>query len=201
MNKISIKTAYYQMKNLSAMGKAFPSKGADFLIQSVKPLLVGKKIEQILNTSIWDWHCSINSDHVLQQSMADEIEWHGPFVFVIDNQYLSVLFTAPQHYEIGLNSLCLEDIVSIEKRSFAEIQKLKSENQFLDISFLYPQIIGTEIDDIEIIQDETKDYPTLLAVLIRLHNGLYLTVSEEIDNPMLRVFSNKQEAKKTIRTE
>ena len=123
------------------------------------------------------------------------------FVFVIDNQYLSVLFTAPQHYEIGLNSLCLEDIVSIEKRSFAEIQKLKSENQFLDISFLYPQLIGAEIDDIEIIQDETKEYPILLAVLIRLHNGLCLTISEEIDNPMLRVFSNKQEAKKTIRAE
>ena len=84
---------------------------------------------------------------------------------------------------------------------FFKIQKLKSENQFLDISFLYPQIIGTEIDDIEIIQDETKEYPILLAVLIRLKNGLYLTVSEEIDNPMLRVFSNKQEAKKTIRAE
>ena len=84
---------------------------------------------------------------------------------------------------------------------FFKIQKLKSANQFLDISFLYPQIIGTEIDDIEIIQDETNDYPILLAVLIGLHNGLCLTISEEIDNPMLRIFSNKQEAEKTIRAE
>jgi len=200
MNTISTKTAYRQLKEISTTGRAYPAEGAVFFIQHLKSLFIGHKIDAILNTQIADFHISVEINQILQKDIADYIEWEGPFVFIINNQKLFIDFSAPEHYEIGINSQSIADIV--DNISSVEISKLKKyghDGQFVDISFLYgSDVIGQTIKNIYVIVDNKYQIAHLSAVIIELQNSVCLAISEEIDNPMLRVYSDKKEAMHSI---
>ena len=199
MNTISTKTAYRQLKEISTTGRAYPAEGAVFFIQHLKSLFIGHKIDAILNTQIADFHISVEINQILQKDIADYIEWEGPFVFIINNQRLFIDFSAPEHYELGINSQSISDIVDISSKNISELIKRRCNGQFTNISFLYDNnVIGQIIKDIKAIVDDRYKISHLLAIIIELENNVCLTISEEIDNPMLRVYSDINEAMQYI---
>lgn len=200
MEYISVKTAYNELRELATTGKAYPADGAIFLIQEFKHLFVGYKLEKILNTWIADIHSSVNESQFLQKNMVDDIEWEGPFVFIINNQKLFIDFSAPEHYEIGINSRSVVDVVdNISSVRISKLKKYGHDGQFVDISFLYDSdVIGQIIKDIYVVVDNKYQIAHLSAVIIELQNSVCLAISEEIDNPMLRVYSDKKEVMHSI---
>lgn len=200
MGIISIKTAYNGLKELSSTGKSYPADGAILLISQLKNLFIGYSLDKILNTWIADYPFSIQSKQILQKEWADDIEWEGPFVFIINNQKLFIDFSAPEHYEIGINSRSIADIVdNISSVGISKIEKYGHDGQFIDISFLYgSDVVGQIIKDICVIVDNKHPIAHLSAVIIELQNSVCLAISEEIDNPMLRVYSDRKEAMQSI---
>ncbi|MBQ8482523.1 MAG: hypothetical protein IJ532_08335 [Alphaproteobacteria bacterium] len=199
MEYLSVKTAYNELKELSSTGKAYPAEGAIFLIKEFKQLFIGCKLEKILNTWITDIHFSFETNQILQQNMADDIEWEGPFVFIINGQKLFIDFSAPKHYEIGINFQSIVDIVDISSVEISKLKKYRHDGYFVDISFLYDSdVIEQTIKDISVVTDNRYPITHLSAVIIELQNNVCLVVSEEIDNPMLRIYHSITEAMEAI---
>lgn len=199
MNTISIKTSYNQIKKLSTTGKAYPADGAVYLIKKFKYLFIGYTLDAILNTHISDYHFSIKNKKQLHQSIRDNIEWAGPFVFIINNQKLFIKFSAPEHYEIGINSQNISDIIDISSQNIDELKKYGYNGQFIDITFLYNnEIIGQTVKDIHTIIDNRYEVSHLTAIIIELQNNYCLSISEEVDNPMLRVYQDITKAISSI---
>ncbi len=197
MPKISIKTVYRDINELSATGNSYPAEGAIFLLRQLKPLLVGYKLDKILNTWLADYRFSAQPNQILQQNVANDIEWEGPFVFVINGQYLFIDFWAPKRYQIGINSENITEIANVASMSISDLEKYRYDGKFVDISSLYGNdVIGQIVQDFHTIVDDK--YNSLSAVIIELKNGVSLVVSEEIDDPMLRVYQNIQQAKEAI---
>ena len=198
MEKISIKTAYNNLGAVYAAEKPYPADGAVFFVNHIKQLLIGHSIDKILNTWIADYHIPVNQEQTLQKHMVNDMEWEGPFVFIINGQNLLVDFSSPHHYEIGINSCNITDIVNISSFAMAELQKYGHNGQFVDISFLYgDKIIGQTIRDIHTLTNRCQP-ECLYAILIELQNNTCLVISEEIDNPMLRIYTDMKEAIKAI---
>lgn len=195
MEYLSVKTAYNELRELSSTGEAYPADGAIFLIKEFKHLFIGHKLEKILNTWIADIHLPLETGQILQQNIADDIEWEGPFVFIINNQKLFIDFSAPEHYEIGINSRSIVDIADISSVEISKLKKYRHDGQFVDISFLYgSDVIEQIIKDIHVIVDNRYPITHLSAVIIELQNNRCLVISEEIDNPMLRIYHGITEA-------
>lgn len=199
MNNISIKTAYNHLKEFSTGGSSYPPEGALSILYLLKQLFTGRKLEQILNTWASVSQEPVNINQTLQTDMADDIEWEGPFVFVINKQNLFLNFSAPKHYEIGINSQSINDIVDISSKPVSELEKYGRHGQFVDISFLYgDKIIGQTIKDIHMVIKDKNERAFLSAVVIELQNNVCLVVSEELDNPMLRIYEDLNKAKHSL---
>jgi len=197
MTKISIKTAYNDINEFAATGKSYPADGAVFLVKQLKPLLVGHKLDKILNTWLADYRFPAQPDQTLQQSVINDIEWEGPFVFVINGQHVFMDFGAPGRYQIGINSENIAEIATVTSMNISELEQYGHNGKFVDISSLYGNdIIGQNVQDLHTIVDDRHN--RLSAVIIELKNGVSLVVSEETDDPMLRVYQNIQQAKKAI---
>lgn len=191
---IVLKTAYNELKELSTAGIAYPADGAFFLIQTCKHLFIGHKIDKILNTWIADFHFPVEENKTLQKDYADSLEWEGPFVFVINNQKIFINFSAPEHYEIGINSQNITEIIDISSKNIVELKKYTDKGKFVDISFLYDDFMKQKIKDIHAIIDKRNKIAGLAAILFELQNSVCFVVSEEIDNPKIRVYANKRDA-------
>lgn len=141
----------------------------------------------------------MKKNQTLQKDLANYIEWEGPFVFIINNQRLFIDFSAPKHYNIGINSQDIHEIINISAKNVSEIEMCRPNGQFLDLSFLYgPEIIGQNVRDIHTVVDDKSVISSLSSVIIELQNNFCLVISEEIDNPMLRIYANIKEALEAI---
>ena len=195
MNTVSIKTAYHGLKEFSSTGKAYPADGAVTFIQQFKHLFIGNKLNAILNTWIADTRFSYQMQQNFQQDMADDIEWEGPFVLTIGSQKLFIDFSAPEQYEIGINSQSIAKTIDICSTTISELEKNANNEQFVDISPLYNHnVIGQVIRDIHVVVDNRYTITHLVSIIVELQNCFCLVFSEEIDNPMMRVYSNIDKA-------
>ena len=71
------------------------------------------------------------------------------------------------------------------------------DKAFIDISFLYPDIVGHKVTDI--YAEMTFDNASLLALIIVMDNKYYVAIGNDIDNPRMEVFSDKTAMEKEIK--
>ena len=71
------------------------------------------------------------------------------------------------------------------------------DKAFIDISFLYPDIVGHKVTDI--YTEMTFDNASLLALIIVIDNKYYVAIGNDIDNPRMGVFSDKMAMEKEIK--
>lgn len=182
MQKISIQTAY--AKGLKQKSK-FPATGAEFIIKSIKPLLVEQKLTAIFNSKFDLSVSDFNENDFLQPQNRDMYNWEQAFIFKIGENFLSIDFAAYYCYEIGLNSKEISPYVDIQNLSIKNISELK--NTYMDISYLYKDILGNKIKNIYPRLSDDNLY--LVAVVLKLENNYNLIIKQDIDNPKLEIIS------------
>lgn len=185
MQKISIQTAY--AKGLKQKSK-FPATGAEFIIKSIKPLLVEQKLTAIFNSKFDLSVSDFNENDFLQPQNRDMYNWEQAFIFQIGENFLSIDFAAYYCYEIGLNGKEISPYVDSQNLSIKNISELK--NRYMDISYLYKDILGSKIKNIYPILSEDKLY--LTAVVLELDNNYSLIIKQDIDNPKLEIISSQE---------
>ena len=184
MQKISIQTAY--AKGQTCKSK-FPATGAEFIIKNIKPLLVEQKLTSIFNSKFDLSVSDFNENDVLQPQNRDMYNWEQAFIFKIGENFLSIDFAAYYCYEIGLNSKDIFPCIDIQNLPIKDISVLK--NTYMDISFLYKDILENKINNIYPILSEDKLY--LTAIVLELDNNYSLIIKQDIDNPKLEVISSQ----------
>lgn len=184
MEKISIQTAYTKGQKLKSK---FPAAGATFIIKSIKSLLIGQKLTAIFNSKFDLDVSDINENDILHPQHRDKYNWEQTFIFEIGGNFLSIDFAAYYCYEIGLNSHDVSSYTNIQNLPIKDISKLK--NSYMDISFLYKDILGNKIKNIYPLLSADKLY--LTAVVLELDNNYCLIIKEDIDTPKLEVISSQ----------
>ncbi len=180
MQKISIQTAYVQGQKPKSK---FPATGAEFIIKSIKPLLVEQKLTAIFNSKFDLSVSDFNENDFLQPQNRDLYNWEQAFIFKIGENFLSIDFAAYYFYEIGLNSKDISPCIEIQNLSIKNISELK--NTYMDISYLYKDILGNKIKNIYPLLSEDNLY--LVAVVLKLENNYNLIIKQDIDNPKLEI--------------
>lgn len=184
MEKISIQTAYTKGQKLKSK---FPAAGATFIIKSIKSLLIGQKLTAIFNSKFDLDVSDINENDILHPQHRDKYNWEQTFIFEIGGNFLSIDFAAYYCYEIELNSHDVSSYTNIQNLPIKDISKLK--NSYMDISFLYKDILGNKIKNIYPLLSADKLY--LTAVVLELDNNYCLIIKEDIDTPKLEVISSQ----------
>ena len=184
MQKISIQTAYVQGQKLKSK---FPATGAEFILKSIKPLLIGQKLVAVFNSKFDIDIADFNESDVLSPNNRNMYNWENAFIFEIGKNLLSIDFSAYYCYEIGLNSHDVSSCVDIQNLTIKEISKFK--DAYMNISFLYNDILGCEIQNIYPRLSENNLY--LSAVVLDLDNGYSIVIRKDIDNPRIEVISSK----------
>ena len=184
MQKISIQTAYVQGQKLKSK---FPATGAEFILKNIKPLLIGQKLVAVFNSKFDIDIADFNESDVLSPNNRNMYNWENAFIFEIGKNLLSIDFSAYYCYEIGLNSHDVSSCVDIQNLTIKEISKFK--DAYMNISFLYNDILGCEIQNIYPILSENNLY--LSAVVLDLDNGYSIVIRKDIDNPRIEVISSK----------
>ena len=193
MNKVSIQTAYSK----TLQKNRFPAVGAEVILKCIKPLLVGSSISAVFNSKFDSDLSKFEDNKPLAKKYRDDYIWEGAFVFKIKNDYLFIDFCEYYCYELGLNSKNISEIIKIKNISAKDIIKATQPNSYMDISFLYEDIIGCKIKDIYTICTDEDSY--LLAVVIVLDNNYSLAIGKDIDNPRIDLIPSKF-ADKTVKT-
>ena len=184
MQKISIQTAYVKGQKLKSK---FPAAGAEFILKSIKPLLIGEKLVAVFNSKFDLDIADFNESDVLSPNNRNMYNWEKAFIFEIGKNLLSVDFSAYHCYEIGLNSHDVSSCVDIQNLTIKEISKYK--DAYMNISFLYNDILGCKIQNIYPILSEDNVY--LSAVVLDLDNGYSVVIRKDIDNPRMEVLPSK----------
>lgn len=183
MQKISIQTAYAKGQKLKSK---FPADGAEFIIKSIKSLLIGQKLTAIFNSNFDLDVLDVNENDILHPQHRDRYNWENAFIFKIGENFLSIDFAAYYCYEIGLNGKNISPCIDIQNVPIKDISKLKDCS--MDISYLYKDILGNKIKNIYPLLSADKLY--LTAVVLELDNNYCLIIKEDIDNPKLEVVSS-----------
>ena len=183
MQKISIQTAYAKGQKLKSK---FPVAGAEFILKSIKSLLVGQKLTAIFNSKFDLDISDFNENDILLPSSRDIYNWERAFIFEIGESLLSIDFSAYYCYEIGLNNKDVSSCIDIQNLPIKEFSKLK--DVYMNISFLYKDVIGCEIKNIYPILSEDNLY--LAAVVLELNNDCSIIIRQDIDNPKLEIVSS-----------
>ena len=184
MQKISIQTAYVKGQKLKSK---FPAAGAEFILKSIKPLLIGEKLVAVFNSKFDLDIADFNESDVLSPNNRNMYNWEKAFIFEIGKNLLSVDFSAYYCYKIGLNSHDASSCVDIQNLTIKEISKYK--DAYMNISFLYNDILGCKIQNIYPILSEDNVY--LSAVVLDLDNGYSVVIRKDIDNPRMEVLPSK----------
>ena len=184
MQKISIQTAYVKGQKLKSK---FPAAGAEFILKSIKPLLIGEKLVAVFNSKFDLDIADFNESDVLSPNNRNMYNWEKAFIFEIGKNLLSVDFSAYYCYEIGLNSHDVSSCVDIQNLTIKEISKYK--DAYMNISFLYNDILGCKIQNIYPILSEDNLY--LSVVVLDLDNGYSVVIRKDIDNPRMEVLPSK----------
>ena len=91
MQKISIQTAYVQGQKLKSK---FPATGAEFILKSIKPLLIGQKLVAVFNSKFDIDIADFNESDVLSPNNRNMYNWENAFIFEIGKNLLSIDFSA-----------------------------------------------------------------------------------------------------------
>ena len=78
MQKISIQTAYVQGQKLKSK---FPATGAEFILKSIKPLLIGQKLVAVFNSKFDIDIADFNESDVLSPNNRNMYNWENAFIF------------------------------------------------------------------------------------------------------------------------
>ena len=184
MQKISIQTAYTKEQKLKSK---FPVAGAEFILKSIKPLLIGQKLTAIFNSKFDLDIADFNENDVLIPEKREEYNWEKAFIFEIGENSLTIDFSAYYCYEIGLNNRDVSSCIDIQNLPIKKFSKLKDD--YMNISFLYKDVVGCEIKNIYPILSEDNLY--LSAVALELNNDCCIIIRQDIDNPKLEIVSSQ----------
>lgn len=94
MQKISIQTAYVQGQKLKSK---FPATGAEFILKSIKPLLIGQKLVAVFNSKFDIDIADFNESDVLSPNNRNMYNWENAFIFEIGKNLLSIDFLSLIH--------------------------------------------------------------------------------------------------------
>lgn len=166
------------------------------VVSHIKARLVNQNLNKILTTKIDLDISQISEKSYLSVLQRDKLGWMGPFVLNVGEEFLFVQFDGYFCHKIELSSDDIDEIVNIENIPIKEINS-SDDKAFIDISFLYPDIVGHKVTDI--YTEMTFDNASLLALIIVIDNKYYVAIGNDIDNPRMGVFSDKKAMEKAIK--
>ncbi len=166
------------------------------VVNYIKAQLVNQNLNKILTTKIDLDISQLSENSCLSVLQREKLGWMGPFVLNIGEELLFIQFDGYFCHKIELSSDDIDEIVNIENMPIEEITS-SDDKAFIDISFLYPDIVGHKVTDI--YTEMTFDNASLLALIIVIDNKYYVAIGNDIDNPRMGVFSDKMAMEKEIK--
>lgn len=117
-------------------------------LPQIKAVLVGKKLNKILNRVVWDTIYNNDWDSTISYENVHNIFFED-FEFVIGEDMLEVDICGPS-YRIGVNNDKIEKIYPTENIPLKDWVDCgyKVNSEYNDISYIYDFLIGCEITDI-----------------------------------------------------
>ena len=176
---MNITTTNYGYSNFSA-------DSAIELIKSIKPIIINHNLDKILVAGI---DCDLfdnDENDVIQITNKDKYGWIGPLVFQIGKENLFMQFDGYFCYKISLNTHHITKVNNIKNIPLKNITSLTKET-YIDISFLYTEVIAHKI--IDIYTYKTADGACLLAIIMVMDNQHYIAIGNDIDNPRMEIFT------------
>ncbi len=176
---MNITTTNYGYSNFSA-------DSAIELIKSIKPIIINHNLDKILVAGI---DCDLfdnDENDVIQITNKDKYGWIGPLVFQIGKENLFMQFDGYFCYKISLNTHHITKVNNIKNIPLKNITSLTKET-YIDISFLYTEVIAHKI--IDIYTYKTADGTCLLAIIMVMDNQHYIAIGNDIDNPRMEIFT------------
>lgn len=176
---MNITTTNYGYSNFSA-------DSAIELIKSIKPIIINHNLDKILVAGI---DCDLfdnDENDVIQITNKDKYGWIGPLVFQIGKENLFMQFDGYFCYKISLNTHHITKVNNIKNIPLKNIISLTKET-YIDISFLYTEVIAHKI--IDIYTYKTADGTCLLAIIMVMDNQHYIAIGNDIDNPRMEIFT------------
>ncbi len=176
---MNITTTNYGYSNFSA-------DSAIELIKSIKPIIINHNLDKILVAGI---DCDLfdnDENDVVQITNKDKYGWIGPLVFQIGKENLFMQFDGYFCYKISLNTHHITKVNNIKNIPLKNIISLTKET-YIDISFLYTEVIAHKI--IDIYTYKTADGTCLLAIIMVMDNQHYIAIGNDIDNPRMEIFT------------
>ena len=174
----------------------FSPNNAIEVIDCLKSQVINHTLDKILTTNIDLDISDIEQSTLLEESKRNKYSWLGPFVFKIGNEFLFLQFDGYFCYQIGLNCFVPEKIIDVKNMPLENIMTT-DKNIYIDISFLYPEIMGKKIIDIYVQKKLDDRYVS--AIVLMTDNFYYIAIgNDDIDNPRMEIFSTKEEMEKTV---
>lgn len=164
----------------------FSADSAIELIKSIKPIIINHNLDKILVAGI---DCDLfdnDENDVIQITNKDKYGWIGPLVFQIGKENLFMQFDGYFCYKISLNTHHITKVNNIKNIPLKNITSLTKET-YIDISFLYTEVIAHKI--IDIYTYKTADGTCLLAIIMVMDNQHYIAIGNDIDNPRMEIFT------------
>ena len=127
-----------------------------------------------------------DENDVIQITNKDKYGWIGPLVFQIGKENLFMQFDGYFCYKISLNTHHITKVNNIKNIPLKNITSLTKET-YIDISFLYTEVIAHKI--IDIYTYKTADGTCLLAIIMVMDNQHYIAIGNDIDNPRMEIFT------------
>ena len=176
---MNITTTNYGYSNFSA-------DSAIELIKSIKPTIINHNLDKILVAGIDCDLFDYDENDVIQITNKDKYGWIGPLVFQIGKENLFMQFDGYFCYKISLNTHHITKVNNIKNIPLKNITSLTKET-YIDISFLYTEVIAHKI--IDIYTYKTADGTCLLAIIMVMDNQHYIAIGNDIDNPRMEIFT------------
>lgn len=164
----------------------FSADSAIELIKCVKPIIINHNLDKILAAGI---DCDLfdnDENDVVHIANKDKYGWMGPLVFQIGKENLFMQFDGYFCYKIGLNTHHITKVNNIENIPLKNIT-FSTEETYIDISFLYTEVITHKI--IDIYTHKTADGTCLLAIIMVMDNQHYIAIGNDFDNPRMEIFT------------
>ena len=197
--KSSVKTPFYGNRNIYNMtGMPYPIDEARRLLAEIKELIIGHRLEKVLVRGINNDSYELSDTEPISEYNFNLYDWEGPFIFIINEQQFEVDMSAPNHYELALNTIEFKNIVETKnepEEKFGDLWVNQKDNvEYLNISQIFEDnVLKQKITDIELTAGNGDDeYQYLENIIIKFDNGQSLLIEEGIDNPMIKIISEEK---------
>jgi len=160
------------------------------VLPEIKKAVCGKPLLKILNETAWDADF-IGDTECFADYNVDNVFFED-FEFIIGDEILSVSIDGPT-YSIQLNNDEIETINPTENVPIKELigKGYRTNGIYNDISHIYGSLIGEIVTDItlglEIDEEDGKEIHDLEAFVIHLSNGQKIEITNQLDNPRIRI--------------